>query len=181
MNYSEILHALKNASLFNINRLRVAMNTLLEDPEKLLAIKRQLHMGMDISYFCSRSNKLVDAVIEEIRRTSVCARDKSDGKQWVVSFYLINLANINTDIHIKDNQGKLNRNQFQVGENVSFVGRDNQEMYGTIIQLNPKTATISARDGSRWRVSYSFLFKILDAYGHETSAREMIDVTISEA
>lgn len=177
MNYSEILHEIGNASLFDIYRLKVAMTALLEQPEKIDAIKNNLKIGMHISYFSARSNKLVDAVIEEIQRTNVYVRDKRDGQKWGVPFYALNLENVNTDIDTKQTQEKFNRNQFQVGEHISFIGKNDKETNGIITQLNPKTASIITRDGSRWRVSYSHLFKIVDACGTEISPRQMIEVT----
>lgn len=171
MNYSEILHEIGNASLFDIYRLKVAMSALLEKPEKIAKIKMNLQIGMHISYFSVRQNKLVDAVVEEIQRTNVYVRDKRDGQKWGVPFYALNLENVNTDIDTKQTRDKFDRNQFQVGEHISFIGKNDVETNGIITQLNPKTASIITRDGSRWRVAYSHLFKIVEAYGSETSTR----------
>lgn len=177
MNYSEVLQALENASLFDVYRLKIAINFLLDQLERLFAIKRQLSIGMNISYFCNRENKLIDAVIEEIRRNNACVRNKDDGKPWIIPFYFINLQNTNTDIHIKSAHKKIDRNQLQVGENISFTGRDDQEeMYGTIVQLNQKTVSVLTRNGERWRVGYGLLSKTLDADDYETFDTKMIDV-----
>lgn len=176
MNYSEILQSIEKESLFDLYRLTLAINAILDQPERHFTIRQHLLVGMEISYFSSRSNKLVDAVIEEIRRSHVCVRDKDDGKRWIVPFYSINLQHVNTDIRINPNRRKIDRNQLQVGETISFIGKDNQEIYGKIIQLNPKTVSVLARDGSRWRVGYHYLSKILDAEGYETFDTKMIDV-----
>jgi hypothetical protein len=179
INYSEILHTLEKTSLFDIYRLSIALNALLEKPNKLLKIKQQLRVGMSISYFSSRSNKLVEAVISEIRQSTVYASDKSTGKQWSIPLYAINLANVNTDIYTQSPRSKLDRNQLHVGETVGFLGDNAQETYGVITQLNPKTASIITREGTRWRVSYSHLFKIMDAAPSQEfqQQRQMIDVT----
>jgi hypothetical protein len=176
MNYSEILQKLEQATLFDIYRLRSAMDVLLEQPEKLLAIKRQLHVGMSISYLDKQSNKLVAAVIAEIRRNSVGVRHQTDGQQWIIPLYLINLNNVDTRIHRQD-RAILDRNQLQVGESIGFLGHNDKETYGVITQLNPKTVSIITRDGKRWRVAYSYLFKILDTSSQAMSQQPMIDVT----
>jgi hypothetical protein len=178
MNYSEILQNIGKGSLFDIYRLSVAMGTLLNQSDKLLSIKRQLRLGMTISYFNNQSNKLVDAIIGEIRQSSVYVIDKNNGKQWSIPLYAINLENVNTDIRARSDQRKLDRNQFQVGELVSFLGKNDQETYGRITQLNPKTASITTRDGTNWRVYYSHLFKILDAQGDTATQETIIDVTL---
>lgn len=178
MNYSEILRTLEKASLFEVYRLGITMHALLEQPEKLMAIKRQLHVGMSISYFSGKHNKLADATIDEIRQNCVCVRDKSNGKQWSVPLYAINFMDI-PDIHIQPTHGKLDRTQFQVGESVSFLGKYNQETYGVITQLNPKIATVLTREGTQWRIYYSNLFKVLDTHGQHAGSYTsmMIDVT----
>lgn len=178
MNYSTILHELGNASLFDIYRLRIAMDSLLNHPEKLDAIKNQLRKGMTVSYFCSRLNKLSEAVIEEIHRTHVYAYDKNDGRKWSIPFYALNLSNVNTDIYIKGEREKLTRNQLQVGEYIGFLNKNNEEIYGEVIQLNPKTASIMTRDGARWRVPYHFLFKVLDELNENTSLISLTDATL---
>jgi hypothetical protein len=180
MNYSEIMNELEQASLFDIYRLKVAMSALLEQPEKIRALKQQLRVGMQISYFSFKSNALVNGILEEIQRTCVCVRNANDGRKWSVPLYALNLANVNTDINLKQTQEKYDRNQFHVGENISFIGKNEIETYGTITQLNPKTASIITRDGSRWRVSYSHLFKIFDSEAKETAPRQMIDAMLIE-
>ena len=177
MNYSKILCNLENASLFDLYRLKIALNACLEQPDKVLEVKRKLRVGMEVSYFSSRFNKMTDTVIEEINRTCVYAKDKESGKRWSVPFYAINLAHVNTDIHFSTNQTSLDKNQLHVGENIGFIGKNDQEMYGIITQLNPKTASVTTRDGTRWRVDYRYLFQIVDAKAQEFSSPKIINVT----
>jgi len=180
MDYSEILRSIENASLFDIYRLRVALDVCFEQPDKVLAVKRQLRAGMEISYFSGRSNKMTDAVIVEVQKNCVYTIDKGTEKRWSVPFYAINLAHINTDIHFSTNQTALDRNQLHVGETIGFLGKNDQETYGVITQLNPKTASVTTRDGARWRVNYSLLFKVLDADSHNVSPHTMINAILSE-
>lgn len=177
MNYTEILRILEKASLFDVYRLRATMGALLHHQAKLLVIKRQLQVGMSISYFSCQSNKLVEAVIDEIRHNTVWASDRSNGKKWSIPLCAINLAKVETDLYPRSDQGNLDRNQFQVGENISFLGKNDQETYGIITQLNPKTASIITRDNTKWRVHYSHLFKIWDAHKQTADPGMMIDVT----
>ncbi|MBF0631031.1 MAG: hypothetical protein HQL89_08585 [Magnetococcales bacterium] len=43
MNYSEILHALQGASLFDLYRLRVGIDGMLDQPERLLPVTSPRH------------------------------------------------------------------------------------------------------------------------------------------
>ena len=165
MDYSEILHALQDASPFDLYRLRMGIDGMLDQPERMLPIKRQMRPGMSISYFSGRENRQVDALVEEVQRTCVYARDKADGKRWSIPYYAINLAGVDTDIHPQQGQKRLDKNQLKVGESVGFHDREHRERYGSILQLNQKTASILTTEGTRWRVAYSLLFKVMDTEG----------------
>ncbi|MEO5369026.1 MAG: hypothetical protein H7833_03015 [Magnetococcus sp. DMHC-1] len=153
---------------------------MLDQPERLLLIKRQLRPGMEISYFSSKENKLVDAVVEDVRRTCLYVRNKADGKQWSVPLYSVNLGGVNTDIHLRQGQNGLDKNQLKVGDPVGFHDRENREQYGNVLHLNQKTASIMTRNGSRWRVAYSLLFKVMDGDGRQESEINLIEGTILE-
>lgn len=165
MDYSEILHALQNASLFDLYRLQIGISGMLNQPERLMPIKQRLHTGMTISYFSSKENKLVEAVVEDVGRTRLGVKDKADGKRWGIPLYAVNLDGVNTDIHPRQGHKRLDKNQLKVGESVGFHDRENRELYGKILQLNQKTASILTQQGARWRVAYSLLFKVMDVDG----------------
>ncbi|MBF0463435.1 MAG: hypothetical protein HQL87_18900 [Magnetococcales bacterium] len=148
---------------------------MLDQPERMLPIKRQLRSGMAISYFSGRENRLVDAVVEAVQRTCVYARDKADGKRWSIPFYAINLAGVDTDIHPQQGQKRLDKNQLKVGDTVGFLDREHHERYGTIQQLNQKTVSILTTEGARWRVAYSLLFKVMDAEGRREADVGLIE------
>ncbi|MBF0161950.1 MAG: hypothetical protein HQL88_06655 [Magnetococcales bacterium] len=180
MDYSEILHALQNASPFDLYRLRVGIDGLLSQPERLAPIQRRLRPGMEISYFSGRDNRQVDAVVEEVHRVSVYVRDKADGKQWSIPLYTVNLGGVNTDIQPRRGETKLDKNQLRVGESVGFHDRAHRERYGTILQLNQKTASLLTQDGMRWRVAYSLLFKVMDGEGRREAEVGLLDGVIVE-
>jgi len=177
MNYSEMVRALEQASLFDVYRLSVALRIMLEQPEKQEALKRQLRVGMAVSYFSTHTNALMNGVIEEILRNRVHVREKSSGQQWRIPLCAINVAHVKATIHPRSNKEKLTRNQSQVGEVIGFLGHNAQETYGTIVQLNPKTASIRTREGERWRVYDDHIFKVLDGQAQEGHEHNMIDIT----
>ena len=53
------------------------------------------------------------------------------------------------------------REDFQVGQRVSFTDRDLQHRVGLIVHINEHTATI-ASDGQSWRVSFALLSHIVE-------------------
>ncbi len=63
MDYNLILSELQQASTFDLFRLQAAIGTLLDDPARLAAIKRELRPGMEITYFdAERTRQLLEDV-----------------------------------------------------------------------------------------------------------------------
>ena len=160
--FNKILEHIAPWSLFEINRLGSALAKLLNDPARNEAIKRQLKIGMRISYFCSNKNSLVEARIEEIRKTWVSVADILDGEKWDIQFCLINLQGIDTNINPNKYLGSLDRNSLKVGDRVGWHSKLGHDLYGIIKKLNPKKALIQLSNDAQWTVPYSLLFLVMD-------------------
>ena len=173
MDYTQLLNELEQASLFDIYRLKAGMSKMLDQPDRINAIKRRLHIGMEITYFDERENRLIPAVIEEINRTRLGVRNRDDGKGWNIFYCTVNIDGVDTDIHAHQNQ--VDRNKLKVGDLVGFHDKKQQEQYGEIVRLNPKTVTIHTKFGTKWRVAYSFLFKIMDGEGSQVQDDGLIE------
>ena len=165
MDYSQLLHELQQATLFDLFRLQTGIGQMMDQPDRIAAVKRQLRIGQEITYFDQGQNRLIPAVVEEIQRTRLLVRNKEDGKRWNIYFYMVNLAGVNTDIHPHRGQKRLDKQQLQVGESIGYLDREHREQYGTILQLNQKTASILTTEGARWRVPYSLLYRVMDGDG----------------
>ena len=164
MDYSQILHELRAASLFDLYRLRVAIDQQLDNPDRLQEVKRRLRPGKEITYFDEVENRLVEATVISLHRARLLVENKHDRKRWSIRFCTVNSDDVETDIHTLSGHKNVDRSQLRVGDHVGFYNRQNQELYGEIIRLNNKTATILVNDGSRWRVAYQFLFKVIEGY-----------------
>lgn len=169
MNYSEILHILQDATLFDLFRLQKGISRLLENQDRLQAIKRRLQPGMSVSFFHGRENRAMVAVIQSISRTKVTLREKETGGLWTAPLYAINLDGINTDIHTTSTgpgiRQPLDKICLKVGDWVGFHDSNNRELYGTIRQLNTKTVSLVTTDGQKWRVAYALLFTVVETHG----------------
>ena len=137
MDFNLILSELQKASTFELFRLRAAIGTLLDDPARLIAIKRELRTGMEITYFDVQENRLVPARLLEVRKTRAVVQDLETGTRWTIPLYIINLDNRDTDITPK--QQGVDRLSLHIGDTVGFTGREGQELFGTIIKLKSET------------------------------------------
>ena len=161
MDYSKILAELNNASLFDLYRLKVAINQQLENPQRLSEIKKCLTPGQKISYFDEKENRLIDAYVLKIMRTNVLVQNIHNQEKWQIPLYYVNLDEVSTDIMDHSQEG-LSKSQLKVGDMVGFQDKENNDVNGKIIRLNQKTATIITSTNTRWRVAYEYLQRIYD-------------------
>lgn len=171
MDYTAILTALNNASLFELYRLNVAIRQQLDDPARLRLVRDRLKTGLPISYFSEAENRLIEATIVELRRAKVLVKHKDDGELWNIPYYFINIDNSDTDVQSPLTQ-KTNRNTIKVGDNVCFRDKKGNERFGEVIKLNPKTAGVLVGE-TNWRVAYSLLSPIID--GELGSDQQVLD------
>lgn len=159
MNYEMIVSELRQASAFDLYRLQSAIGHLLDDPVRQEMIKHRLKPGMEITYFEPSENRLIPARVLEIRRIRVAIQELQTGKRWTVPLYMINIEGTDTDIAAKKNH--VDRLSLKIGDQVGFVGKDGNELFGTVTKLNPKRAKIQTAHGT-WTVPYSMLFTVID-------------------
>ena len=116
---------------------------------------------MEVTFFDNVKNRLVPATVIKLDRTTVLVYSHEDKKRWKIRYCMVNLDDVDTDINPASHKS-LDRTQLKEGDLVGFRNRQNQEVYGRVIRLNQKSATIATDDGSQWRVAYSFLFEVLE-------------------
>jgi len=160
MDYSKIMENLKQASLFDLYRLSIAINHQLENPQRVAEIKKRLKPGQIIRYFDPTENRLIEAKVITLKRTQLLVKNSHDQQQWTVPVYWVNLDEVNTDISVSPGMG-LDKSQLSVGDMVGFHDKQNNDIYGEVIRLNQKTATIRTNANTEWRVGYGWLYLVI--------------------
>jgi hypothetical protein len=161
MDYSKIIENLKQASLFDLYRLSVAIDHQLGNPQRIAEAKKHIKPGQSISYFDPTENRLIEAKVIELKRTQLLVENAHDQHRWTIPVYWVNLDGVNTDI-ITSSGKRLDKNQLRVGDMIGFRNRQNIDVHGKIIRLNQKTATIRTDLDKEWLVGYQWLHLIID-------------------
>jgi len=162
MNYTDVMNALKTASLFDLFRLGIAISHELENPDRIKAARLAFKVGDTVSFFDEKENGLRSGVVIEKNIKYVCLRDEKDPYRiWKVPYCFLNLGNVNTDIHCQHRE-KLSKNHLKIGDCVGF-NKDGRQISGVVTRLNYKTVSLITADGHRWRAGYGCLYKIIDA------------------
>jgi hypothetical protein len=165
MDFTEVLRLLQNASIYDLYRLKVAIQNEMERPEKIFALRQCFTEGDQISYFNAVTNTLSKARVLEKKQKYVLAEDLTDHKTWKVPYYMINLSEKNSEIYPQHRE-KLTKNHLKVGEFAGFK-YDGKQYIGVIQKLNLKTVNLKTRDHKNYRVPYGLLFKVIEGQGFE--------------
>lgn len=160
MDYSEILASLRQASAFDLFRLRAAIDRTLDQPDWMLAVQSRLRIGQAITYFDPPTNRTLVGQVLELRRKQAVVLDHETRRRWLISYAAINIDNADIEVREQPRQG-LGRNEVAVGDTVGFVDRERKERSGQVVRLNDKTVTLMC-NGQSWRVSYGLLHRIVD-------------------
>jgi hypothetical protein len=171
MDYSQILAALRQASAFDLYRLRAAIDRTLDQPDWMVAVQSRLRVGQTVSYFDPPTNRAHSGQLLELRRKQAVVLDEATRRRWLISYAAINLDNADVEVREQPRQG-LGRNEVAVGDTVGFVDREQRERSGQVVRLNDKTVTLIS-NGQQWRVSYALLHRIVEGSRSGDPARAL--------
>ncbi len=172
MDFTQIMGLLKNASLYDLYRLQVALKNQMEDPEKIHQARNSFAVGDMISYFNGPTNSLSQGVVLEKNLKKAVIKDLSDNGLWNLPYCMINLSGKDSDIKTHGRE-KLSKNNLKVGDLVGF-DYEGKNYSGVVDKLNFKTVGLITRDHKNYRVPYGMLFKIMEGECEEAVQGEWI-------
>jgi hypothetical protein len=139
----------------------MAISNELENSDRIKAVRLAFKVGDTVSFFDESTNRLRVGIVIEKNIKYVSLRDEKDPyRLWKVPYCVLNLDNVNTDIHCH-RQEKLSKNNLKIGDCVGF-NKDGEQITGVITRLNFKTASLITANHHRWRAGYAQLYKIID-------------------
>lgn len=161
MDYSKILQNLSEASLFDLFRIKVAIDRELNNPARIQEVRARIQIGQTVEYFDETQNKLIQAKVLELKRTRLLVENLHDRRRWNLAFFYINIDKRDATIRVNPKKG-IDRNTLKVGDSVGFQDRNNNELVGKVTKLNQKTASLIVNHSERWKVHYSYLYPVID-------------------
>ena len=161
----DIPDSLRQAPSAELYRLYLAIGKMLHDPRRILEIRQRLYLGMVVNYI--GDNPLeppAQGTIVELRQTQAVVQDTVTRRRWGVLYAaIIPDSASGPDLVEPASPPRTQREEFFIGDTVSFTDKHLSERVGIIVRLNSKTASIAVNHSEgHWRVSYALLRKIVD-------------------
>jgi exonuclease III len=161
MDYKRVLDEFSKASMFDLFRLFVAIRKELDSPDRIDRLKNSIHVGMEVSYFEDRENRLINAKVTEKKIKKVVVYVPENDDEIIMPYYMLNLGD--ADVTISASKAdNLTANNVIVGDWVGFHHKG-EDIIGVIRKINRATVSLVTTSKKRWRVYYKYLFRVHDA------------------
>ncbi len=159
------------ATSAELYQLSWVIEQLLADPRRIVQARSHLHLGQQVQYFNWDDGKQRAARVVSVKHPRVTVQDEASGRHVSLPYAAISVevaatANAGDTAHEASELAPPpevgRREDFRVGQRVSFIDRDLQHRIGLIVRINQQTATLDC-DGQSWRVEV--LGEQLDCHG----------------
>ena len=161
MQDAALIEALNQATSLEFFQLNALVERLMPDPQSIVAVRKDLHLGQVVRFYDERRDTMRDA--------QLTLHDTQQLGQWKLPYAAIEPPPPDAQPRPQSppaspppaTSPKPKRADFARGDKVSFTDRHLQTHVGVITRSNPKTATVDTGEAS-WSVPYSGLRRVLD-------------------
>lgn len=159
---TRLLDALRIAPSIDLYELSLAINQMLNDPRRILEVRRHLHLGAQVMYFDHRRGTLAPGRVLQLQATNATVQDDVNRTHWKLPYAAIVADPVQrAEQAAQAPPRRPDVATFKLGDTVSFTDKYLRERIGTITRMNTKTYSLIC-DGEQWRVSPGLLRKIID-------------------
>jgi hypothetical protein len=165
MQDAALIDALNKATSLELYQLAALVERLMTDPRRIVAIRKDLHLGQMVRFYEARRDKFLHGRIVDMRDTTLTVQATEFRGEWKLPYAAIEPpepgANAPAAPPPPPSAPRPTRADFRRGDKVSFTDRHLQVHVGIITRCNPKTASVDS-DGAAWSVPYAGLKQVLD-------------------
>ena len=164
MQDAALVAALNSATNMELYQMAALVERLMTDPRRIVAIRKDLHLGQRVRVYDSRADHMRPARIVAMGDTQVTVQGTEHRFDWKLPYAAIqplapgDRAAPPPAVPAAPNPA---RGDFAKGDKVSFTDRHLQVHVGVITRCNPKTASVASGDMA-WIVPYRMLRIVLD-------------------
>ena len=170
----KLIEDLPMATSAELYQLSWVIEQLMADPRRIVKARSQLHMGQLVQFWEWGEGKLRPARIVSMKDRQVTLLDEQSQHRINVSYAAIVLGDEQADTTSPDAQSSQastaplkpppevhRKEDFRVGQRVSFTDQSIKRQVGQIVRINQRTATVHC-DGRAWRVAFALLQHVVD-------------------
>jgi hypothetical protein len=158
MAYKRLLDEFSKVNMFDPFRLSDAILNELDSPDRIDRLKNSIHVGMEVSYFEDRENRLINAKVTKKKTKKVVVYDPEKGHKVTMLYCMLNPGD--ADVNIPESKAdNLTANNVKVGGSVR-LHHNGEDIIGVIRKINHASVSLLTISKKRWRVCYEHLFRV---------------------
>jgi hypothetical protein len=117
-----LLDALRNAPSLDLYELNLTVRQMLSDPQRILAVRTQFHLGSRVRYFHHQTQVLTLGIVVEFRATEVAIQDEATRQQWWLPYAaIITDSNAHPAPAASAPKPEKSNVDFRIGDTVGFT------------------------------------------------------------
>ena len=166
----KLIEELPMASSAELYQLSWVIEQLLADPRRIVQARGQLHTGQQVQYLHWDDGKMRAARVVAMKDRRVTILDEASRAHFTVPYAAIvpsESSVVEVGKQASDQRPPrpppeiAGRDDFRVGQRVSFTDQHLQHRVGLIVRINQRTATLDC-EGQSWRVAFGLLRHLVD-------------------
>ena len=154
--WRRLLAALPHATDRDLVRLRLAIDRILLDPQRIAAIRRDLRVGQEINYVSERRNRVSSGRVVEMMADRVLIETGEGMLRWLHYASIQVSAPYEGDVEAAEARPL----PYVAGDMVSHDDRG-VHRFGKVVRVNRKTVTVES-GGRTVRVPHAALRPVVD-------------------
>ncbi len=125
---ARVLDALQQASSLELYQLSTVIERLLADPRRILAVRKDLHLGQTVRFVDWRDGSLREGKVVAMRDTQVTLHELRERREWKLPYAAIELPQPDPSVHPQAAEPEPpqapqpTRDDFRRGEKVGYSG-----------------------------------------------------------
>lgn len=163
------LEALSRASSLELFHLSTVIERLMSDPSRVVQIRLHLNLGQRVRFVDWKAPgaalQLRSGTVVAMKDTQVTVQDDATRATWTLPYAAIEIpagSRAAPSAPSPKPVQRPTREDFRVGDRVSFEDRHLQARIGTIVRINQKTASVDCENEAGWRVPFGLLRHVVD-------------------
>ena len=166
----KLIEDLPMASNAELYQLSWVIEQLLADPRRIVKARAELHTGQLVQYIRWDDGKMKAARVVAMKDRRVTVFDEASRNHFTLPYAAIvttppSSTETGADASVPAKPAPppeiARREDFRVGNRVSFTDRNLEHRVGVIVRINQRTATLDC-DGQSWRVGFGLLQPLVD-------------------
>ena len=150
-----LIDALNNATSLELYQLATLVERLMTDPKRIVAIRKDLHLGQVVRIYDGRADVMRPARIVDMRDTQLTVQGIEHRFEWKLPYAAVEPPAPGQDTKPasppppQPEPARPLRAEFKRGDKVSFVDRHLHARVGVITRVNQRTASVECETPPR--------------------------------